>query len=65
MHLPHEMVAARQQEMLAKAASQRQALRALALARATRRVERAEHRLTRSMLHAMRVRGELAADPGR
>lgn len=60
MHLPHQMAAARQQEMLASATAERQALRALALTRATRRVERAEHRLTRSMLHAMRLRAELA-----
>jgi hypothetical protein len=64
MDLRHEMAAARQQEMLAEAAAQRQALRARALARATRRVERAEYRLNRSMVHAMRLRARLAAGEG-
>lgn len=64
MHMPEEMATVRQQEMLAAAAAQRRALRARALARADRRVERAEHRLTRSVLHAMQVRGELAVGQG-
>lgn len=59
MHL-HQMAVVRQQEMLASATAERQALRARALTRAARRVERAEHRLTRSMLHAMRLHAELA-----
>jgi hypothetical protein len=59
-HLP-QMAAAQQQEMRDIAAAERQALRAQALTKATRRVERAEHRLTRSMIDAMRLRAELAA----
>lgn len=64
MHLPHQVAAARQREMLASAAAERQALRARALAKANRRVERAEHRLSRSMLHAMRLHADLAAGQG-
>jgi hypothetical protein len=62
--MPHEMAIARQREMLAAAAARRQALRARALARADRRVERAEDRLTRSVLNAMRVRSELTVEQG-
>jgi hypothetical protein len=56
---------ARQREMLASAAAQRQAQRAYALAKANRRVERAEHRLSRSMLHAMRLHADVAVGQGR
>jgi hypothetical protein len=57
-----EMVAERQQTMLATAATERQAVRVRALARATRRAERAQRQLARSRRKAMRLRGELAAE---
>jgi hypothetical protein len=65
MYLPHEMARTRQQELLTEAVARRRALRARALGRATRRAERAEHRLTRSLREAVRLRGEVAAEHGR
>jgi hypothetical protein len=54
----------RQRELLASAASQRQALRAQALSRADRRAKRAERKLIRSLNEALRLSGELAAERG-
>lgn len=62
MNLTREMVSERQQTMLATAAAERQAVRVRALARATRRAERAERQLARSRHEAMRLRVELAAE---
>jgi hypothetical protein len=59
-----DMVRERQQTMLATAAAERQALRAHALARATRRAERAQRQLVRSRREAIRLRGALAAEEG-
>jgi len=64
MYLPQEMARARQEELLATAAAQRHALRVRALGRATRRADRAEHRLTRSLREAARLRGEVVAERG-
>jgi hypothetical protein len=58
------MVRERQRTMLATAAAERQALRVLALARATRRAERAQRQLARSRREAVRLRGALAAEEG-
>ena len=55
------MVRERQAELLATATEERQAQRVRALARATRRAERARHKLARSRREAVRLRGELAA----
>jgi len=60
----HEVTKERQRSMLAEAAGQRQALRARALARATRRAERAQRQLAQSRLRAGRLRSELAAERG-
>ena len=54
----------RQQALLANAVSQRQARRAQALSRAARRARRAERELVRSLNEALRLSGELAAEPG-
>lgn len=62
MHLPNEMAIVRQQEMLATAAVQRRALRVRALGRATRRADRAGHRLTRSLREAARLRAGVVAE---
>jgi hypothetical protein len=59
-----EVVRERQQTMLATAAAERQALLVHALARATRRAERAQRRLVRSRHEAMQLRGALAAEEG-
>jgi hypothetical protein len=61
VNLTREMVRERQGTMLAEAAAGREAVRARALARASRRAERAERQLTRSWHKAVRLRGELAA----
>jgi hypothetical protein len=58
------VVRERQQTMLATAATERQALRVHALARATRRAERAQRELVRSRREAIRLRGALAAEEG-
>jgi hypothetical protein len=57
-----ELVRERQQTMLATAAVERQALRVHALARATRRAERAQRQLVQSRRDAVRLRGALAAE---
>jgi hypothetical protein len=62
MNLTREMVSERQQTMLARAAVERQAMRAQPLARATRRAERAQRQLARSRREATRLRVELAAE---
>jgi len=62
MYLPEQTARARQDELLASAAMRRRALRARALARATRRADRAGHRLTRSLRDATRLRGEVVAE---
>jgi len=51
----------RHRERLAVAEAQRPAGRALALARVTRRAERAERRLRRAASHARRLRAQLQA----
>jgi hypothetical protein len=58
------LVRERQQTMLATAAVERQALRLHALARATRRAERAQRQLAASRREAVRLRGALAAEDG-
>jgi len=58
------LVSERQQTMLATAAVERQALRVHALARATRRAERAQRQLAASRREAVRLRGALAAEEG-
>ena len=58
------LVRERQQTMLTTAAVERQALRVNALARATRRAERAQRQLVRSRHEALRLRGALAAEEG-
>jgi hypothetical protein len=58
----HELARERQQEMLTKAAAQRQAYRVHALDRADRRAARARRALSQSRHRAMRLRGELAAE---
>jgi hypothetical protein len=55
------MARERQRELLATAATERQAQRVRALARANRRAERARRELVRSRREAVRLRGELAA----
>jgi uncharacterized protein with von Willebrand factor type A (vWA) domain len=64
MYLPQEIARARQAELLTAAAVQRRALRVRELRRATRRADRAEHQLTRSLRDAARLRGEVVAEPG-
>jgi hypothetical protein len=59
-----EIVRERQRTILATAATERQALRVHALARATRRAERAQRQLVRSRHEAIRLRGALAAEEG-
>jgi hypothetical protein len=56
------LVRERQQTMLATASVERQALRVHALARATRRAERAQRQLAASRGEAVRLRGALAAE---
>jgi hypothetical protein len=55
IQLAHDL----QRERLAHAEAQRPAQHLLALARATRRAERAERRLRRATRHAWRLRGQL------
>ena len=62
MNLALEMVSERQQRMLADAAARRRGARAVALARATRRAERAQRQLARSRREARRLGVELAAE---
>jgi hypothetical protein len=62
MYLTNETARAQQQTMLAEAAEQRQAMRARALSRATRRVERAQRRLAHARQDALRLRATLAAE---
>jgi hypothetical protein len=62
MNLTREMVSERQQTMLADAVAGRQGARAVALARATRRAERAQRQLARSRREARRLGVELAAE---
>jgi chromosome segregation and condensation protein ScpB len=62
MNLTCEMVSERQQTMLAMAAAGRQGVRVRALARATRRAQRAERQLARSRREAMRLGVELAVE---
>jgi hypothetical protein len=62
MNLTHEMVSERQQTMLADAAAGRQGARVVALARATRRAERAQRQLARSRREARRLGVELTAE---
>jgi hypothetical protein len=62
MNLTSELARERHQTMLATAAAERQVVRVRALARATRRAERAQRQLARSRREAMRLRGELAAE---
>lgn len=64
MHPRHEVTKERQRSMLADAAAQRQALRLRALARATRKSERAQQQLAQSRRRAERLRSELAAEQG-
>ena len=64
MYLPEQAARARQEELLATAAMRRRALRARALGKATRRADRAAHRLTRSLRDATRLRGEVVAEQG-
>ena len=61
MYLTNETARAQQQTMLAEAAEQRQAMRARALGRATRRAERAQRRLAHARQDALRLRATLAA----
>jgi hypothetical protein len=62
MNLTREMVSERQQTMLAMAAAGRDAERVRALARVTRRAQRAQRQLARSRREAMRLGVELAAE---
>ena len=63
MSLTREMMAReRQQAMLAEAAAERQAARVRGLARATRRVHRAQRQLARSRREATRLGVALAAE---
>ena len=62
MNLTRELASERYQAMLAMAAAERQAMRVRALARATRRAERAQRQLARSRHEATRLRVELAAE---
>jgi hypothetical protein len=64
MYLQQEAVRERQQSMLAKAASDRQALRVRALGRTDRQAERARRQLARSRWKAVRLRSALAAEQG-
>ena len=54
----------RQQALVGSAVSERQARRAQALCRVGRRARRAERELIRSLNEALRLSGELAAEPG-
>lgn len=62
MNLTQEMARERQHLMLAEAEATRQGARVLALARATRRAERAQRQLARSRREATRLGAELAAE---
>jgi hypothetical protein len=64
MMLLEDLARERQQALLANAVSERQARRAQALSRVARRAERAERELVRSLNEALRLSGELAAEPG-
>jgi hypothetical protein len=64
MYPAKELARDRQRSMLATAATERQAQRVLALARAGRRAERAQRQLVRSGNETLRLRGELAAEQG-
>jgi len=64
MYPAHEVARQRQQTMLMEAAAQREALRVHALAKATRRAERAQRRLARSRRKAMRLQHESGAEQG-
>ena len=64
MYPAYEVARRRQQTMLMQAAADRVALRARALAKATRRAERAQRRLARSRREVIRLQQDLGAEQG-